>query len=58
MNDDIKDLGCANGWKQSPDEYKKCAELDHTTTAQNIGPCYTRYTCPICKISWTEDSSD
>lgn len=58
MENDIKDLGCANGWRIQPEEYVKCQGLGHKLEIKVIGRCYERITCPECKISWTVDSSD
>ena len=54
----IKDLGTMNGWNETPIEFKVCKEAGHELTVENLGRCYNKYTCEICKISWKVDSGD
>ena len=54
----IKDLGCLNGFRVIPEEMKACQDQHHVLKETNIGRCYNRYTCEICGISYTVDSSD
>ena len=55
----IKDLGCANGWRTDPEEYKlHVAKGPHTVTTEHLGRCWTEYTCETCGIRWNVDSSD
>lgn len=55
---EYKNLGCANCWREDPPEYVKCREQKHELNMQNLGRCYNQYSCDICKIYWTVDSSD
>jgi hypothetical protein len=55
---EIKDLGCVNSWKESPQIYKECCRLEHPMTIRNLGRCYNEYTCEICGIKYTIDSGD
>ena len=52
--DGLKNLGCMNGWREAPEEVKKC---EHNLDINNIGSCLTRYTCKPCGYSYTVDSS-
>lgn len=56
-----KDLGMMNVWKEGryPKEYKTCQSgtVRHELDTENLGRCLNRYTCKICKITWTVDSS-
>lgn len=56
--DEYKDLGYANGWKETPPEYDKCKKLGHPLKEEGIGRCLAEYSCPICKIKFKVDSSD
>lgn len=60
MPEQFKDLWYINGWdlKKPPQAYQKCREANHTLTYENTGRCCRVYYCGICKIKWTEDSSD
>lgn len=59
-NDEVKDLGCMNGWHGAPPEYTKCVASSHFVhrTKKRLGNCWYEFTCPICKIKWDVDSSD
>ena len=55
----LTDLGCANGWGSDKiSSLTKCRALGHIMTETTIRNCYHKYECPICKIFYTEDSSD
>ena len=54
----IKDLGTMNSWNETPPKFKICKEAGHELTVENLGRCYNKYTCEICKISWKVDSGD
>jgi len=62
VENEIKDLGCMNGWENGnwPKEWTKCCESQptHKLVVANKGNCWTQYTCPICGITWDVDSSD
>jgi hypothetical protein len=64
MNEnEIKDLGCMNGWKDPSNEwtlYWACLNAGHRSHLQNnkLGNCWTEITCEICKIKYNVDSSD
>lgn len=60
MPDEMKDLGCANGWGKDPQEVIKCRADNHKHLKQveEMGRCLTRVTCPICRYAYTYDSSD
>ena len=55
--DEPKSLGIMNAWTPGkyPAEYNNC---NHIKISKNLGVCYNRYTCTICKITYTVDSSD
>ena len=53
----IKNFGYANGWNNTPKEVKCCRDLGHTLEGRKIGNCVHEHYCPICKITWTVDSS-
>jgi hypothetical protein len=60
---EYKDLGCKNLWdwgdRQYPSEYLKCKDLGHKLH-EEMGrsySCINTYTCDICKIKFTTDSS-
>lgn len=53
---EIQDLGCANSWAEAvPEPYKQC---NHPAQVDKLSRCYNRYTCNICRITYTIDSSD
>jgi hypothetical protein len=56
--EDILDLGYMNSWGESPEEYKKCRDADHELTCREPYRCVIEYTCKVCKIKWSVDSSD
>ena len=57
-----KNLGCMNWWhsegEDAPPEAQKCFDAGHSHIAENIGNCWTKYYCDICKIYYDVDSSD
>lgn len=53
-----KDLGYANGWKNTPDIIKKCKAKGHVREYKNVGRGVTEYSCPICKYKYSIDSTD
>lgn len=58
MDKDYKHLGAANGWLMQPQELKECEKQRHKQKEQQLGNCYHEYTCDICNIKYTVDSSD
>ena len=54
----MKDLSTMNDWNETPPEFKVCKEAGHELTVENLGRCYNKYTCEICRISWKVDSGD
>lgn len=61
MDKEMKNLGCMNGWgEKTPEEYKVCCRGNHFKymEVKILGNCWEQYTCPICKIVYTIDSSD
>jgi hypothetical protein len=52
------------GEDNTPPEYVACQQAfkgghaNHPLEVVTIGRCYRRYTCSLCGITWTEDSSD
>jgi hypothetical protein len=58
MENEIKDLGCMNGWPVDPLEYVHCCNHKHVLTTVKLGNCWTEYSCEICKIKYNVDSSD
>ena len=55
---EVKDLGCMNGWKIPPDEYKDCVDSNHDVSTKKLGNCWYEYTCKVCGIRYNIDSSD
>lgn len=53
-----KSFGCLNGFSVTPPEIKRCWEQKHPLKEEVLGRCYSQYTCAICGISYTVDSSD
>ena len=60
MEDEFKDLGWANGWKETPEIVKKCREAKHRVIdfdhSGNRG-LHHEVNCPICKYIYHYDSS-
>lgn len=61
MND-MKDLGYANGWKETPEIVKKCNSLrkqdvTHTGWCRRVGNCLHEYGCDVCGYFYLVDSS-
>jgi hypothetical protein len=52
-----KELGYANGWKETPEIVKKCAELGHKQYHLVVGNCDHEYGCVECGYSYSVDSS-
>lgn len=55
-----RNLGTMNNWplKKWPKEYWHCINEGHQRDSQNNGRCLTIYSCKICKITYSVDSSD
>jgi len=54
----IKDLGYANGWRETPRIVTECEKLGHTTTGRESHMnCVTITICKICKYEYKIDSS-
>jgi hypothetical protein len=60
MENEMKNLGCMNGWKSEPVEYTKCKSGCHHefVSTRKLGNCWYEYSCEICKIKYNVDSSD
>ena len=63
MSDNLRDLGWANGWHETPVEVVKCRELGHERTSTDEGHIknhgYDTVTrCPTCGYKFHTDSSD
>jgi hypothetical protein len=58
-NKEYVDLGCANGWGETP-EIVKIADKDDDCfyESENLGRCYNKYICHKYKFYYTVDSSD
>jgi len=54
----MTNYGYVNGWKETPEQVKKCRELKHKIIEKNIGRCRNQYTCEICQYTYKVDSSD
>lgn len=52
-----KNLGCLNNWVEEPAEYLACCQAGHSWRETNLGNCWNKYTCDICKICFDIDSS-
>ena len=50
--------GYANGWKETPEQVKRCRELKHPIQTVKIGNCLTEYICPTCGYEYKIDSGD
>ncbi len=46
------------GVDRTPVEYTACRKAGHPLQVVKKGNCWYQYTCPICGITWDEDSSD
>ena len=55
----FKDLGWLNGYNNGlPEEYEKCRAQGHKVSGREVGNCAYEYTCNICNITYSIDSSD
>lgn len=54
----MKDLGYANGWKDTPEIVKECKEKGHEREWRSVGRSVGEYTCKICGYTFRVDSSD
>lgn len=54
----MKNLGYANGWRETPPELTRCSDLNHAITTVEDGRCVNRHSCEPCQIEWRVDSSD
>jgi hypothetical protein len=52
-----KDLGYANGWRETPEIIKKCKEMGHQQYTHHAGNCLTEYGCGACHYTYLVDSS-
>ena len=54
------DLGYTNGWRDTPEEVKKCRENKHQVrnTPDIRFRCVRIIYCPICDYQYRVDSSD
>lgn len=53
-----RDLGYANGWKETPEIVKECEKKGHVKYSQNVGKCLTEHGCGACHYIYLVDSSD
>jgi len=58
----VKDLGWANGWKETPEIIKKCKELKHETINKDVSSrpgrgLHNTTRCDICGYIYHYDSS-
>lgn len=53
----FKNLGCLNGYSETPDEVKRCWEKAHLLEGRKLGNCYYEYFCDECRIRYSIDSS-
>lgn len=61
VKNEIKDLGCMNGWGDNvPEEYRLCCRGNHYKHVEvvSLGRCWSQYTCKVCGIRYNIDSSD
>lgn len=60
MENEVKNLGLMNGWKENPVELTECRAKGHMPEVVRSATwrCYSYYSCPICKIQYEVDSSD
>jgi hypothetical protein len=54
---DYRDLGYANGWKNTPDIVEKCRKKKHSISGVTVSNCLHEYFCDICKYKYQVDSS-
>ncbi len=47
-----------NIYGKTPAEVQSCRSMLHTVKHEQLGRCYSRYTCDTCNIQWSVDSSD
>lgn len=52
---ELKDLGYANSWKETPEIVERCKCVGWI---RNIGRCLNEYGCSICGYKYIVDSSD
>ena len=50
----LRDLGWANGWKETPKIVKEC---DHPLVGRRIGNCAYERKCYVCGYVYSVDSS-
>jgi hypothetical protein len=54
MKNKLKDLGVANGWKETPEVVTNC---DHPKEGRVVGNCFVETWCKICGYVYRVDSS-
>jgi len=62
----MKDLGYANGWRETPEIVEKCGATHdrgdqgekHRFYSKNVGRCLNEYGCLTCGYKYLVDSSD
>lgn len=52
------DYGLANGWKETPEQIRKCLSKKHQKRERIIGKCLHEVWCPLCGYSYKYDSGD
>lgn len=59
QKDSYLNLGIMNGWGERPKEYENCVRQKHVLDYRlsKNWSCYTYYSCPLCKIKFSVDSS-
>ena len=59
MESNLKDLGWANGWLETPEIVRICRKLHHMTSEEDCPPwsCVTLITCEDCQYIYKIDSS-
>ena len=53
----LRDLGYANGWQDTPDIVKACRARGHIPEEINRGRCLNEYRCVECGYKYLVDSS-
>jgi hypothetical protein len=58
MDKHYEHMGAVNGWIKRPTKVVQCEQDGHKVKEERLGDCYYEYTCDICNIKYTVDSSD
>lgn len=54
----LVDLGWGNGWAETPQVVKDCADRKHAVTEIHLGSCVHQVTCVECGYTYKYDSGD